>query len=195
MVGRCRRTQETMNSEVEQLQSAQEDLEGAIRNEEETVELLRARAGSAGGGQLIFEHSVSLDDLTGKVPPTSSPPLAYAPLPVRGPLLRFMASEVAVLWSGHGVHKQSKCARASVASASALLVDVLEYGKQLALRTHMGGISTSRRCVSLMHAVNYPVGCPLCESRGWHRACGHERVLPDAEAAGPGAVTLYSLMR
>lgn len=56
-----------MNAEVEQLEAAQEELEAAMRNEEETVAMLRARAGSAGGGQLIFEHSVSLEELTGKV--------------------------------------------------------------------------------------------------------------------------------
>lgn len=73
----CRRTQETMNGEIEQLQAVQEELDAAIRNEEETVAMLRARAGSAGGSQLIFEHSVSLEELTAKV--SLPPPPQHGP--------------------------------------------------------------------------------------------------------------------
>ena len=109
----CRRTQETMNAEIEQLQVAQEELEASIRNEEETVAMLRARAGSAGGSQLIFEHSVSLEELTGKVAPPQPPWLGMRDRRTVIPLcshqhqsLLCMLEQKFACWnvSGHGLY-------------------------------------------------------------------------------------------
>jgi hypothetical protein len=64
----CRKTQERMNAEVEALQATTVELEAAILQEENNLELLRSRSlGCSSGGTQLFNHTVSLKDLAAKV--------------------------------------------------------------------------------------------------------------------------------